>query len=218
MIAGPHGKVFIGSYPDYGQMGGAISVYTPQTGEKRVHRHVIENQSIASLVYVPSFDLIAAGSSIRGGNGTRAVEKEARLILWDPKEEKKVFELIPVPEARTILSLVSTRDGRVYGVTDTEKVFVFDITKREVRKVFDLGFKDPLEVSLQLGPGGRIYGLAREAIFTVDPFTDQVSLLAKPPAPIDSGMALLGRKVYYGSDANLWEYEIPSEPSPPTTE
>jgi len=216
MIAGPNGKVFIGSYPDYGQMGGAISVYVPQTDARRVYRHVVENQSIASLVDVPSFELIAAGSSVRGGTGTRATEKEAKLILWDPKEEKKIFELVPVPEAKTILSLVSTRDGRVYGVTDTEKVFTFDIEKREIRKIFDLGFKDPRETSLQLGPEEKIYGLAKEAIFTIDPMTDQISLLAKPPTPIDSGMTIVGRKIYYGSGANLWEFEIPAEPFKPT--
>jgi hypothetical protein len=175
MIAGPHGKVFIGSYPDYGEMGGAISVYVPQTDEKRIYRHVVENQSIASLVDVPPFALIVAGSSVRGGPGTRAMEKEAKLILWDPKEEKKIFELAPVPETKTILSLVSTKDGRVYGVTDTEKVFTFDIEKREIRKIFDLGLKDPRETSLQLGPGEKIYGLTKEAIFTIDPMTDQVS-------------------------------------------
>jgi outer membrane protein assembly factor BamB len=216
MIAGPYGKVVIGSYPDYGQMGGAISVYVPGTAEKRVYRHVVENQSIASLVDVPSFGLIAAGSSVRGGNGTRATEKEAKLILWDPGEEKKIFEVIPVPEAKTILSLVSTRAGRVYGVTDTGRIFAFDVEKREIRKVFDLGFKDPLEISLQLGPGERIYGLAEEAIFAIDPLTDQISLLAKPPTPIDSGMTIVSGKIYYGAGANLWEYEIPSEPSPPS--
>ena len=30
MIAGPHGKIYIGSYPDYGLHGGAISVYNPK--------------------------------------------------------------------------------------------------------------------------------------------------------------------------------------------
>ena len=100
MVAGPHGKVYVGSYPDYGLMGGAISVYDPKKNEKRVYRHIIQNQSIASLAYIEKLDLIAAGSSVRGGGGTRAIEKEAKLILWDPKEEKKIFEIIPVPGAK----------------------------------------------------------------------------------------------------------------------
>jgi hypothetical protein len=212
MVTGPHGRVYIGGYPDYGLIGGGLGVYDPEKNEKRTFRNIIKNQSIASLAYVEKLDLLAAGSSVRGGTGTHAIEKEAKLMLWDPKDERKVFEAIPVPEAKTILSLASTSDGILYGITDTEKVFVFDAGKREIRKVFDLGFKEPREISLQPGPDGRLYGLAREAIFVIDPKNDQVSLLGNPPTEIDSGMALLGRKIYYGSSANLWEFEIPMEP------
>jgi len=218
MIAGPHGKIYIGSYPDYGLLGGAISVYDPKKDEKRVYRHIVMNQSIVSLAYIEKLDLIAAGSSVRGGSGTRAIEKEAKLILWDPKEEKKIFEMIPVPEAKTILSLAASIDGKLYGITNNEKVFIFDSEKREMKKVFDLAFKEPREISLQLGPDGKLYGLSKEAIFFIDPKSDQLSLLAKPPVPIDSGMAILGRKIYYGSGANLYEFEIPLDPSTKPTE
>ena len=142
MVAGPHGRVYIGGYPDYGLIGGGLGVYDPKKNEKRTFRNIIQNQSIASLAYVEKLDLLAAGSSVRGGTGTHAIEKEAKLMLWDPKDEKKVFETIPVPEAKTILSLASTSDGILYGITNTEKVFVFDAGKREVKKVFDLGFKE----------------------------------------------------------------------------
>lgn len=215
MIAGPQGKVYIGGYPDYGLLGGAIAVYDPTRKEQRVYRHVIMNQSIASLTYIEKLGLIAAGSSVRGGTGTRAVEKEAKFILWDPKEEKKIFEIVPVPGARTVLSLATAVDGILYGITNNEKVFIFDSEKREIKKIFDLGFKEPGETSLHLGPDLRLYGLAKEAIFFIDPRNDQVSLVVKPPVPIHSGMAMLGRKIYFGSDANLWEFEIPDEPSRP---
>jgi outer membrane protein assembly factor BamB len=209
MIAGPYGMIYIGSYPDYGQLGGAISVYDPKTGEKRVYRHIVQNQSIASLAYIEKFDLIAAGSSVKGGGGTRAVEREAKLILLSAKEEKKVFEVIPVSGAKTILSLAATMEGKLYGTTDNEKIFVFDAEKGEVQKVFDLEFKEPIEISLQSGPEDKLYGLSKEAIFFIDPKDDRVSLLAKSPVPITSGMAILDRRIYYGSDANLFEFEIP---------
>jgi hypothetical protein len=208
MVAGPHGKVYIGGYPDYGLLGGAISVYNPKENERRVYRHIIQNQSVASLAYIEKFDLIAAGGSIRGGTGTHAVEKVAKLMLWDPKEEKKIFEVVVVPEAKTILSLAVTGEGLLYGITDNEKVFVFDPEKREVKKMIDLGFKEPREISLQLGPDSRLYGLAKEAIFSIDSRNDQISLITKPPVPIHSGMAMLGRRIYFGSGANLWEYKI----------
>jgi len=215
MIAGPHGKVWVGGYPDYGLLGGAIGVFDPKKNEKRTYRHVIQDQSIASLAYLEKTGLIAAGGSILGGTGTHAVEKEAKLILWDPKEEKKTFEIVPVPEAKTILSLAVTADGILYGITNNEKVFVFDPEKKEIRKIFDLGFNEPREISLQIGSDLRLYGLAKESIFVIDPGNDQVSLVTKPSVSIDSGMAMLGRKIYFGSDANLYEFEIPVEPSKP---
>jgi hypothetical protein len=215
MIAGPRGRVYIGGYPDYGLLGGAIGVYDPMRNEKRVYRHIIRNQSIASLAYIEKSDVIAAGGSILGGTGTHAVEKEAKLMLWAPKHEKKIFEIVPVPEAKTILSLAVTGEGLLYGITDNEKVFVFDLDKKENRKIFDLGFKNPRETSLQLGLDSKLYGLAKGAIFSIDPRNDQVSLVMKPSIPIHSGMAMLGRKIYFGSGANLWEFEIPVEPCDP---
>jgi outer membrane protein assembly factor BamB len=211
MLTGPHGNVYIGGYPDYGLLGGAISVYDPKKSEKRVYRNVIMNQSISSLAYIEKFDLIAGGGSIRGGTGTHAAEKEAKLMLWDPEEEWKISEIIPVPGATTILSLAVTTGGTVYGITNDGKVFSFDPERVEVIKIFDLGLNDPIETSLQLGPGGKLYGLAKEAIFAIDPKDDQVSFVAKPSVPISSGMAMLGRKIYFGSGANLWEFEIPVE-------
>jgi hypothetical protein len=209
MIAGPHGRIYVGGYPDYGLLGGAISVYDPKKNEKKTYPHIIQNQSIASMAYIENLDLIAVGSSVRGGTGTRAVEKDAKLILWDPNDGRKIFETIPVTGARTVLSLAATKEGVLYGITDNEKVFVFNSEKREIKKIFDLGMKNPIEVSLQLGPDARFYGLAREAIFAIDPKDDQVSPLGRPPDPIDSGMAMQDRKIYYGSGANLWEFQIP---------
>jgi len=211
MIAGPHGKIFIGSYPDYGNHGGAISVYEPKKNERRNYRHIVKDQSIASLAYIEKLDLITAGSSVRGGGGTRAIEKEAKLILFDPKEEKKIFEMVPVLEAKTILSLAVSPEGILYGITDNEKVFVFDVDKRVTRKVIDLGFKEPREISLQMGPDGKLYGLTKEAIFYIDPKDDRLGLLDNPPVPITSGMTISGRMIYFGSHANLYQFEIPSE-------
>jgi hypothetical protein len=205
----------VGGYPDYGLHGGAISVYDLKRVEKRTYRHLIQNQSIDSLAYLPHLDLIVAWSYVRGGTGTRAIEKEAKLILWEPREEWKIAEIIPVPGARAILSLAVTAGGIVYGITDRGKVFSFDPERVEVINIFDLGLEEPIETSLQSGPGGRLYGLAREAIFFIDPRNDRVSLVVKPPVPIHSGMAILDRKIYFGSGANLWEFEIPEQPRMP---
>jgi hypothetical protein len=65
------------------------------------------------------------------------------------------------------------------------------------------------------GENGLIYctiQFEKMDIVVFDPKNDQLSLLAKPPVPIDSGMAIKGRKIYFGSGANLYEFEIPLDP------
>jgi len=194
-----------------GSWGVPISVYDPKRNDKKTYPDIIQNQSIASLAYIEHLDLIAVGSSVRGGTGTRAVEKDPKLILWDPNEEGKVFETIPVAGARTVLSLATTKGGVLYGITDNEKIFVFDSEKREIKKVFDLGFKNPIEISLQLGPDGRFYGLAAEAIFAIDPKDDQVSLLGRPPTPsIQEWQCWTGRSTTV-QGLIFWEFEIPPD-------
>ncbi len=211
LVAGPHGKIYIGTYPDYGLHGGALSIYDPETDKKKIYRDIVANQSISSLAYIEEFNLLVGGTSIRGGGGTRPIEKHARLILWDPKEETKVLEIIPIPGAKTILSLAVIRKDLVYGITDQEKVFVFDSSMGEIIKVFDLGLKQPLEVSLQPGPDGLLYGLTRETIFSIIPGKDEVLPLTRSPVPITAGMALSSGKIYFGSQSNLYEFEIPTD-------
>lgn len=215
LVAAPHGKIYIGTYPDYGLHGGALSLFDPRTHEKRIYRHIVPNQSISSLAYIEKLDLVVGGTSIRGGGGTRAIEKQAKLFLWNPKEEQKVFEIVPVIGAKTILSLVVTRGDLVYGITDQEKLFVFDSSMGEVTKVFDLGLKQPLEVSLQPGPDGLLYGLTRDAIFSIIPGKDEVQVLARSPVPITAGMVLFNGKIYFGSHSNLYEFEIPRDRAKP---
>ncbi len=65
------------------------------------------------------------------------------------------------------------------------------------------------------GENGLIYcaiQFEKMDIVVFDPKNDQLSLMAKPPVPIDSGMAIKGRKIYFGSGANLYEFEIPLDP------
>ena len=120
---------------------------------------------------------------MRGGTGTHATEKEAKLIFWDPQEEEKVSEIVPVPGAKTIVSLAATQEGVLYGITDNGKVFIFDPEKREMKKVLDLGFQNPRDLSLQLGPNGMLYGLAKDAIFIIDPKTTRFPFLPNHRRP-----------------------------------
>src|SRR5690625_3957685 len=54
----------VGSVPDYGQVGGALTLLDTETGEYEVHRDVVEGQSVVSLTHHEG--LIYGGSGIHG--------------------------------------------------------------------------------------------------------------------------------------------------------
>ncbi|MDF2724181.1 MAG: hypothetical protein K0Q59_3856, partial [Paenibacillus sp.] len=45
------GKLFIGTVPQYGQLGGAFVVYSPATKSLQTFRHLVQDQSIITLAY-----------------------------------------------------------------------------------------------------------------------------------------------------------------------
>ena len=87
-------KVFIGTVPEYGQLGGVLAVYDIEHDKLDVHHDIIAKQSIVSLAFDKG--LIVGGSSIFGGLGQQPVEKEAKLFIWEPATNHKTFELVPI--------------------------------------------------------------------------------------------------------------------------
>jgi len=61
MVAGPAGKVWIASVPDYGMWGGTLAWYDPVTGERGSHRHVVPDCSGFALAYLESENLLLVG-------------------------------------------------------------------------------------------------------------------------------------------------------------
>src|SRR5439155_8035986 len=75
-------KVFFGSVPDYGILGGAVSVYDVASGKIDVHRNVVQDEGVTSLIY--DHDLVVGATTRSGGLGVEPKAKEAKLFLWDP--------------------------------------------------------------------------------------------------------------------------------------
>jgi len=112
------GKLFIGTIPGYGQLGGALTVYDPAAGTWDVHRHVVNNQSVIGLAYRNG--LLYGGTSIWGGLGMQPSETEARLFEWDVAKAVRTAELKPeVPGFRSpqmIGELSFGPDGLLWGI------------------------------------------------------------------------------------------------------
>lgn len=207
MIAGPEGHIYVGSEPPYGQLGGAIGVWDPKQNKTiENYRHIVTNQSVVSLAWEPQSRLIFGGSGNYGGGGTRAVEKEARFFAFDPARKVKVFEASLAPGARSYPATLAAH-GKVF-TTAGRTLFVFDPGERRVLRTIDLPAAQ-LEISLGLLPNGHLVGLTTQGVYVFDPTRGQLVRTAQAPVPVRCGFALVNNAVYFGSNAELWRYQLP---------
>ncbi|TCZ75071.1 hypothetical protein E0485_18965 [Paenibacillus albiflavus] len=110
-------RIMIGTIPGYGQLGGALTIYDPATGQYEVHRNVVNNQSIVGLAYKDGY--IYGSTTIHGGLGITATEKSAKMFVWDVANKRKVTEFtldIPGLSNPAMISGLSVGpDGNIWG-------------------------------------------------------------------------------------------------------
>jgi sugar lactone lactonase YvrE len=201
-------KVFFGSVPDYGTLGGALSVYDVPTKKLDVQRNVVQDQGITSLVYAGG--LIVGATTRSGGLGIEPSAKEAKLFGWDPASNGKVFELAPLPGAWLITGLALAADGNVWGVAD-ETLFAFDVAKRAVVYSRPLFKGDPntrharwRDAFLLMHPDGRMYGTMGGRLFRLDLKTREVTVLRDADAVL---LAMDGAgRLYFRDRTHLWQF------------
>jgi hypothetical protein len=173
-----------------------------------VHRNVVPDQSVSSLAYADG--LIVGGTSIAGGLGIKPKEKEAKLFVWDPKTNEKVFEAVPSPGAGLISGLIVGPVKNVGGVADGE-VFVFVGKGRKVVASRRLTAKSAgprvgwRDAYMAVHPrDGHVYATVGGRLARIDPKTMNVTVLRKT----DAGVLALDPqgRVYFRDRTNLWRY------------
>ncbi len=201
-------KVFYGTVPDYGKLGGMLAIVDDATYQVDTHRNVVADQSVVSLAYADG--IIVGGSSVSGGLGIEPKATEGKLFLWDPKTNEKAFETSPVAGAKLVTGLIVGPDKNIWGVADGT-LFIFDVSKRQViftKPLFPpkasarhAGWRD---AAMLLHPDGNIYGTVSDKLFRLDPTTRNVTVLRDDNAQliaIDND----GR-LYFKDVADLWQY------------
>lgn len=123
-------RVALGTIPDYGELGGALTLLDTGTGEFEFHRDIVPDQSIISLAYADG--LIYGGTSIKGGLSSTPVADRAHLFIWDVAREQVVWDQAVTAEAGYLAGLSWGPDGLLVGATSDGVFFEFDPTVREV--------------------------------------------------------------------------------------
>ncbi len=159
------GKIYVGTVPSYGKMGGALCVYDPATDRKVVYRNIVSNQSIVSLTTGADGFTVYGGTSISGGEGTQPVERYPHFFAWDVRQEKLTVDIVWTGGTTDIKSLVTAPDGRVYGCAGST-LFIFDGESGQI--VHKQGAPGEIWRMVE-GADGLIYCISQSYIFRFEP-------------------------------------------------
>lgn len=125
-------RVFIGTIPDYGEHGGALTMLTVGAAgeiDAVVYPEVVAEQSIVGLAYHAESGQLFGSTSIHGGLGAEPKATAAKLFVWNVAAGKKVTEFSPplsdVHSPPMIGGLSKGPDGLIWGAVNGV-VFAFD--------------------------------------------------------------------------------------------
>lgn len=231
MVIGPDGRVYVGSLPPYGQTGGSMGIYDPK--EDKVvenYRHVVTNQGISALCFAPDTKLLFGGSCIEAGGGGTILAREAVVFLWDVAGRKKLAEKVVVtgdsmisvlaavpgsrrgnePQAEGATETDTPRylGARIFGVSlPSSTLFVLNAANGQVLTRAKIPYGNFHDVSLGWHDGHKkLYGLAGQTVFSVDPDTYSFAVVAESKERISCGFAVTDTGIYFGSGTRLMRW------------
>ena len=199
MVTGPMGRVWIASVPDYGLWGGPLSWFDPGTEAFGSYRDIAGEASCWSLAWLSHQDLLAVGTTINGGSGTRPRVSQAVLFLWDYEREEKVWEGTLDRHISAINALVVGEDGLLYGTAlgdEGSVLFAFDPVSRAFLYAILLDGR-PLDLGLQNGPDGKLYGFTTGSFYAFDPNRRVITSLYEEQDAFQIPGPVMGNSVYF---------------------
>jgi hypothetical protein len=176
-----HNRVYIGTVPGYGLLGGALTVYD-FNGKPEVYRDIVTSQAVVSLAMHGG--LLYGGTTISGGLGIKPSAKEGNVFTWDPGEKKKIHEFVPVPNRRAVTCLKFAPNGDLWGFAEGD-LFIYNPGKKTVEFTKTLTTsKDPAghmwrSASMTDALNGKFFATVMGKLFRIDIFTREVEELAE---------------------------------------
>ncbi len=139
------------------------------------------------------------GTTINGGSGTRPRVSQAVLFLWDYEREEKVWEGTLDRRISAINALVVGEDGLLYGTALGDGgpvLFAFDPVSRAFLCAIPLDDR-PLDLGLQNGPDGKLYGFTTASFYEFDPAHRAITPLYEEEDAFQVPGPVMGNNVYF---------------------
>ena len=203
-LTGPLGRVWTASVPDYGRWGGPLSWYDPEYDTRSAHMDICGDASCYTMAWLERDERIAVGTTIHGGSGTQPRVERAALFLWDYRSNKKTWE--QSVEHTTINALIAGPDERLYGTVtggSGSALFVFDPRALEFTHFLQVPDDAPLDLGLQTGPDGNLYGFSRSTIYRLDPQSLRIDPIVEKENGFTVAGPILGNRIFFAHEHRL---------------
>lgn len=207
----PDGKTMVfGGFNVYGKAGGGLVVYdsAARTCSLIPNGKLRSGHSILAIVPL-SETRILCGTSIEAPGGGKIIATQAEIFEYDIAREQVICTSVPIPGASAVAHLKQDAAGTVHGITAEGVYFAYDPDTHKVLRTQNLSeYGTPVRDGMGIAEDGTLYGLLTGGIYRVPAGGKTAEILSTPPCAIATGMAIIGKKIYFGSRTHLWSYTI----------
>lgn len=210
---GPGGEMYIGTQPNYGLIGGALSVFSPRTDKIAVYRNIIPNEEISALAADSQY--VYCGADPGGGGGSKAVATQSHFFVWNPVTRKTVFD--QALATRHGLGAIATARGHAYFVLGSN-LMDYDTQNRSLNSIYQLDRPRPVPLeSLKSAQDGTLWGILGGELAHLNPERRTVQLFPETAGKATSGLTIgSDGTIYFGSATSVWMLQ-PEKPSLPAS-
>lgn len=211
--SGPNGQLYIGTQPDYGLLGGALSAFDPLTQSLEVHRNIFQDEEIGAVAADERY--VYAEADPGGGGGSRPTATGAHFFVWDPAQRKIVFDHV-FADGHPITA-IATVNGHAYFEDDGD-LWDYDRGLGRLKILLHMqGRKGvPLE-SLQAAKDGTLWLIVGGELAHIDPANRGIEFFPETIGHATSGLTIgADGAIYFGCHTDIWIYH-PQNPTPPVS-
>lgn len=224
-------KLFIGTFPTYGRLGGALTVLkenvNPAKGTVRIksetYPDIVPNQSIFGLAYRDG--KVYGGTSVWGGLGSTPSESEAKLFVFNNETKQVTHAFTPrIPgitgEVKLIGELSAGPDGLIWGILDgyvsestgyQAALFALDpdtlsLVKSRIITMSPFNTSKYRPYYIRWGPDGLMYTTIGRKLMAIDP--DNLKAAQLVPGTVNLMTQTDDGTIYYAQGSKLYRLPV----------
>ena len=205
ILNGPGNRLYVGSMPDYGARGGALTVVDPTDNSHKSYRHLAPDHSILGLA--AGHEHVYLGTSIIADGYIQPAEGDACFLIFDPDSETVLYKE-EIGGARSLMTMGCGADRVFFWSDDHEggnRFFVCRLSDRAVSAV-SIPFTGgrPHNRPMITGKSGDLFFTHGNRIVRLNPETASLAIAHTAAAGDTPILAAIGNDVLFSQRHELW--------------